>query len=62
MSSRQLNQKLAVSVVYVAAPVGAALVFRTFPPQERVRASSIILIPTALAPALRPVVGELLVT
>jgi EmrB/QacA subfamily drug resistance transporter len=44
------------------APVGAALLFRTFPPAERVRASSIILIPTALAPALGPVVGGILVT
>jgi EmrB/QacA subfamily drug resistance transporter len=44
------------------APVGAALLFRTFPPEERVRASSIILVPTALAPALGPVIGGLLVT
>ncbi len=44
------------------APVGTAMLFRTFPPQERVRAASIIIVPTALAPALAPVVGGLLVT
>src|ERR1700744_4265784 len=33
------------------APVGMALLFRTFPPGERVRASSILTVPTALAPA-----------
>jgi EmrB/QacA subfamily drug resistance transporter len=44
------------------APVGTAMLFRTFPPQERVRAASIIVLPTALAPALAPVLGGLLVT
>ena len=43
-------------------PVGMALLYRTFPPQERVRASSILVIPTALAPALGPVIGGLFVT
>ncbi len=43
-------------------PVGMALLFRTFPPEERVRASSILILPTALAPALGPVLGGLLVT
>jgi EmrB/QacA subfamily drug resistance transporter len=43
-------------------PVGMALLYRTFPPEERVRASSILVIPTALAPALGPVVGGLFVT
>ncbi|HET6964297.1 MAG TPA: MDR family MFS transporter [Acidimicrobiales bacterium] len=43
-------------------PVGMALLYRTFPPQERVRASSILVIPTALAPALGPVLGGLFVT
>jgi EmrB/QacA subfamily drug resistance transporter len=44
------------------APVGTAMLFRTFPPAERVRAASIIILPTALAPALAPVIGGLLVT
>jgi EmrB/QacA subfamily drug resistance transporter len=43
-------------------PVGMAMLFRTFPPAERVRASSILVVPTALAPALGPVLGGLLVT
>ncbi len=43
-------------------PVGMAMLFRVFPPAERVRASSILMIPTAFAPALGPVLGGLLVT
>jgi EmrB/QacA subfamily drug resistance transporter len=43
-------------------PVGMAMLFRTFPPAERVRASRILIIPTAFAPALGPVLGGLLVT
>jgi EmrB/QacA subfamily drug resistance transporter len=43
-------------------PVGMAMLFRAFPPHERLRASAILTIPTALAPALGPVVGGLLVT
>jgi EmrB/QacA subfamily drug resistance transporter len=43
-------------------PTGMALLYRVFPPAERVRASSILVIPTALAPALGPVLGGLFVT
>ncbi len=43
-------------------PVGMAMLFRTFPPEERVRASSILTVPTAVAPAIGPVIGGLLVT
>jgi EmrB/QacA subfamily drug resistance transporter len=43
-------------------PVGMALLFRAFPPAERVRASSILTVPTAVAPAVGPVLGGLLVT
>lgn len=43
-------------------PVGMALLYRTFPPEERVRASSILVVPTAIAPALGPVLGGLFVT
>jgi EmrB/QacA subfamily drug resistance transporter len=42
-------------------PVGMAMLFRAFPPAERVRAASILIIPTALAPALGPVLGGVLV-
>ena len=44
------------------APVGMAMLFRVFPPAERIRASSILTVPTTLAPALGPVLGGLLVT
>ncbi len=44
------------------APVGMAMLFRTFPPAERIRASSILTVPTTFAPALGPVLGGLLVT
>jgi EmrB/QacA subfamily drug resistance transporter len=39
-----------------------AMLFRVFPPEERIRASSILTVPTTLAPALGPVLGGLLVT
>src|ERR1700685_852235 len=42
------------------APVGLAMLFRAFPPEERVRAASILTIPTVVAPALGPVLGGLL--
>ncbi len=42
-------------------PVGMAMLFRAFPPAERIRASSILVVPTALAPAIGPVLGGLLV-
>jgi EmrB/QacA subfamily drug resistance transporter len=44
------------------APVGMAMLFRAFPPEERIRASAILTVPTTLAPALGPVLGGLLVT
>jgi EmrB/QacA subfamily drug resistance transporter len=42
-------------------PVGMALLFRTFPPERRARASQILIIPTAVAPAVGPIVGGILV-
>jgi EmrB/QacA subfamily drug resistance transporter len=42
-------------------PVGLAMLYRTFPPHERMRASRILVIPTAVAPAMGPVLGGLLV-
>ena len=41
-------------------PIGIAMLFRAFPPIERARASTIVMIPTLVAPALGPVVGGLL--
>jgi EmrB/QacA subfamily drug resistance transporter len=43
-------------------PVGMAMLYRAFPPAERVRAASILTTPTALAPAAGPVLGGLLVS
>jgi EmrB/QacA subfamily drug resistance transporter len=43
-------------------PVGMTMLFRAFPPAERVRASSILVIPTALAPAVGPIIGGVFVT
>jgi EmrB/QacA subfamily drug resistance transporter len=42
-------------------PVGTAMLFRAFPPEERARAARILIVPTVTAPALGPVVGGLLV-
>ncbi len=44
------------------APVGMAMLYRVFPPAERVRAASILTVPTTLAPAIGPVLGGFLVT
>jgi EmrB/QacA subfamily drug resistance transporter len=44
------------------APVGMAMLYRVFPPEERVRAAAILTVPTTLAPALGPVIGGLLTT
>ncbi len=43
-------------------PVGMAMLFRAFPPIERARASTILIIPTVIAPSLGPVLGGWLVT
>ncbi len=44
------------------APVGMAMLFRAYPPEERIRASSILMTPTTVAPALGPILGGILVT
>jgi EmrB/QacA subfamily drug resistance transporter len=43
-------------------PVGTAMLFRAFPPSERAKASTVLIIPTVIAPALGPVLGGYLVT
>ena len=43
-------------------PVGTAMLFRAFPPEQRAKASTVLVIPAVMAPALGPVVGGLLVT
>jgi EmrB/QacA subfamily drug resistance transporter len=42
-------------------PVGTAMLFRAFPPHERAKASSILMIPMVFAPASGPVLGGYLV-
>ena len=42
-------------------PVGLAMLFRAFPPAERARAATVIMVPTLVAPALGPVLGGLIV-
>lgn len=43
-------------------PIGISMLYRAFPPVERVRVAVVITIPTLLAPALGPIVGGLLVS
>ena len=42
-------------------PVGVAMLFRAFPPEERAQASAVLSIPAAAAPAIGPVLGGWLV-
>jgi len=44
------------------APVGMAMLYRVFPPAERIKAAAILTVPTTFAPALGPVLGGLFVT
>jgi len=44
------------------APIGMAMLLRTFAPHERVKASSLLTIPVSLAPTLGPVLGGAFVT
>jgi EmrB/QacA subfamily drug resistance transporter len=44
------------------APVGMAMLYRVFPPEERIRAAGILTVPTTFAPALGPALGGLLTT
>lgn len=42
-------------------PVGTALLYRTFPQEERIHVSRVLNIPTVFAPAMGPVLGGLLI-
>jgi len=42
-------------------PVGAAMLFRAFPPNERAAASAVLAVPTFIAPASGPILGGWLV-
>ncbi len=61
-----LNQLIAFRVLQgvgggLLTPVGFTMLMRAFPPHQRAMASQILLIPVAIAPALGPIVGGLLV-
>jgi len=63
--AQSIGQLIAFRVVQgvgggMLTPIGIAMLFRAFPPIERARASTIVMIPTLAAPALGPVVGGLL--
>jgi EmrB/QacA subfamily drug resistance transporter len=45
----------------ILVPVGMAMMFRAFPPAERIRANRLLIVPMLMAPALGPVIGGLLV-
>ncbi|HEX4214450.1 MAG TPA: MDR family MFS transporter [Candidatus Dormibacteraeota bacterium] len=42
-------------------PIGVAMLFRVFPPYERIQASRILTVPVVLAPATGPLIGGLLI-
>ncbi|GAA3750213.1 MDR family MFS transporter [Streptomyces tremellae] len=46
----------------VMTPVGLAMLFRVYPPAERVRISGVLALVTALAPALGPILGGVFTT
>jgi EmrB/QacA subfamily drug resistance transporter len=64
--SQSLNQLIVFRVLQGAGgglltPVGMAMLYRTFPPQERVQVSRILMFATMLGPALGPILGGLLI-
>ncbi|WP_441246107.1 MDR family MFS transporter [Kitasatospora sp. McL0602] len=65
-SAGSLDQLTAYRILQGAAgglltPVGMTMLFRAFPQEERVRATRVLMLPTAVAPALGPVLGGWLV-
>jgi EmrB/QacA subfamily drug resistance transporter len=66
-TAQTMSQLIAFRVIQgvgggMLTPVGLAMLFRAFPPAERARAATLIMIPTLAAPALGPVLGGLIVT
>lgn len=45
----------------ILSPVGSAMLYRAFPPQERAKAAAFVVVPTVIAPTLGPIVGGYLV-
>lgn len=66
-TAQSIGQLIAFRVVQgvgggMLTPVGLTMLFRAFPPVERAKASTYIMIPTLAAPALGPILGGLFVT
>jgi len=64
--ARTLHQLIAFRILQgvgggMLTPVGTAMLFRAFKPQERAQASTVLLIPTVLAPAVGPIIGGFLI-
>ena len=64
--AQSLNQLIFFRVIQgigggMLTPVGTAMLFRAFPPHERAKASAVLVVPIAIAPAIGPVLGGLLV-
>ena len=64
--SQSLNQLIAFRFLQgvgggMMVPVGTAMLYRSFPPAERARASTVLIVPTVIAPALGPIIGGLIV-
>ena len=64
--AQSLNQLILFRVLQgvgggMLTPVGTAMLFRAFPPHERAKASAVLVIPIAIAPAVGPILGGLLV-
>jgi EmrB/QacA subfamily drug resistance transporter len=65
--SGSLNQLIAFRILQgvgggMLTPVGTAMLFRSFPPIERARASTVLMVPAIIAPAVGPIIGGWLVT
>jgi EmrB/QacA subfamily drug resistance transporter len=65
-ASTSLNMLVAFRVLQgvgggMLTPVGLAMLWRAFPPERRATASKILIVPTAVAPALGPIIGGFLV-
>ena len=64
--SQTLGQLIAFRILQgvgggMLTPVGTAMLYRAFPPEERARASTVLVVPTVIAPALGPIIGGLLI-
>jgi EmrB/QacA subfamily drug resistance transporter len=64
--SRNLGQLITFRVIQgvggvMLNPVGVTMLFRAFRPEERAKASAVLIVPTVLAPAAGPLIGGLLV-